>query len=85
MAGIVYILCALTSISCAVLLLNAYRKNGLRLLFWCAVGFVGFATNNSLLFIDLVLLPQKDLILMRTIPALVGMMVMIYGFIIEEI
>ena len=47
MAAIVYILCALTSLTCAVLLLRAYRQNGVRLLFWSGLCFIGLALNGG--------------------------------------
>ncbi|MBA2404961.1 MAG: hypothetical protein H0V66_09340 [Bdellovibrionales bacterium] len=84
MAGIVYILCALTSFSCAVMLFLGYRKNKFRLLLWSSIGFSGFFLNNILLFIDVVILPnQVDLSVVRTIPALMGMIIMVYGLIEE--
>ena len=49
MASVVYALCALTSLACAVLLLRAYRRSWARLLFWSGLCFVGLALNNVLL------------------------------------
>lgn len=86
MAGIVYILCALTSLLCACLLYRAYTKNKFRLLFWCSLGFMGFTLNNILLFIDVIVFPDVTYIIyFRTLPALIGMIVMIYGLIMEEV
>jgi hypothetical protein len=82
-AEAVYALCALTSILCAVLLLRGYLATRTRLLFWASSCFVGFALNSVLLFIDLVMLPQVDLFLWRTLPALVGVMLFLYGLIWE--
>ena len=79
MAEIVYILCAATSIACAVLLLRAYRRTSTRLLSWAGVCFLGLATNNIVLFIDLVLVPDVDLFWWRTIPALAGVLLLLYG------
>ena len=47
MAAAVYVLCALTSIACAVLLLRGWRSRGVRLLLWSGLGFVGFAIGTS--------------------------------------
>jgi hypothetical protein len=80
----VYALCAITSVVCAVLLLRGYRSGRTRLLFWASLCFVGFAVNNILLFVDLILLPRVDLFLWRTVPALVGVMLLIYGLIWES-
>lgn len=86
MAAVVYALCALTSLVCAVLLYRAYLTTKAKLLFWCCMGFVGFALNNSLLFMDLVVFPEVTWILnYRTAPAVLGMVVMIYGLIMEEV
>ena len=81
MAEAVYILCAATSIACAVLLWRGYVRSRARLLLWSALCFVGLALNNVVLFIDLVLLPTVDLKMLRTIFALAGLGVMIYGLI----
>lgn len=84
MAATVYILCFLTSLACAVLLLRGYFRNGVRLLLWSGLCFVGFALNNALLFTDLVILPHTDLALVRTLPALAGLVVLIFGLVWEE-
>jgi len=86
MAAVVYLLCALTSFLCAVMLFRAFRKNKFRLLFWSCMGFTGFALNNILLFLDVVVFPEVNFIInFRTVLALVGMIVMIYGLIMEEV
>ena len=81
MAGIIYLLCAATSLACAVLLLRAYGDSRARLLFWSGLCFVGLTLNNVLLFIDLRVLPERDLFLLRSIPTLVGLLLLIYGLI----
>ena len=81
MESMVYILCALTSLACAVLLLRAYKQSHVRLLFWSGLCFAGLALNNALLFIDLKVLPQTDLFLIRSLPALIGVLLLIYGLI----
>lgn len=60
MAQIVYILCAVTSIICAFLLVRRYRKTGTRLLLWVCLAFIGMALNNGILFVDTVLLPDVE-------------------------
>ncbi len=83
MAAIVYILCALTNLTCAVLLLRGYAKSQVRLLFWSGLCFVGLALNNALLFVDKVIYPDTDLLLLRSAPALLGLMLLLYGLIWE--
>lgn len=85
MAGIVYILCAVLSLSCALLLMSGFRKNKFRLLFWSSIGFFGFALNNILLFVDIIMLPSTDLLVLRTMPALIGMMIMVYGLVSDSV
>lgn len=81
MAEITYILCGLTSIACAVLLLRGYLKTRMLLLFWAAICFLGLTVDNALLFVDLVLLPHIDLFMVRTISALAGTVVLLYAMI----
>ena len=83
MAAVVYLLCAATSLACAVLLLRAYRQSQVRLLFWSGLCFAGLALNNVLLFIDKEVFPQTDLFLLRSLPALIGLLLLIYGLIWE--
>lgn len=82
-ANIVYILCAATSTLCAVLLFRGYRRSGVRLLFWSALCFVGFALNNVLLIVDVRVLPDIDLSTWRIVPALTGAALLLYGLIWE--
>jgi hypothetical protein len=81
LALLVYVLCALTSLACAVLLLRGYRRSRQRLLLWSGLCFGGLALNNVLLVVDLRVVPGTDLSLVRTLPALAGVVLLIYGFI----
>lgn len=83
MAPVVYVLCFLTSLACSVLLLRGYARSGVRLLLWSGLCFIGFAINNLLLFADNVLFPNANLALIRTLPVLVGLLLLIYGLIWE--
>ena len=83
MAETVYALCAITSLSCAALLFFGYRAERAPLLFWASLGFMGLALNNILLFVDLIILPTYDLFLWRTVAALAGMVLLLYGLIRE--
>jgi hypothetical protein len=85
MAEAVYLLCAGTSVLCALLLLRAYRANRTRLLFWSGLCFAGLALNNILLFVDLVMVPTGvDLAILRNSTALVSLVILLYGLILEE-
>ncbi|HSU16690.1 DUF5985 family protein [Longimicrobium sp.] len=83
MATLVYVLCALTSAACAVLLLRGYARNRVRLLLWVGLCFVGLALNNVLLFVDVRMVPDVDLSLWRSLPALAGLLVLIFGLVWE--
>lgn len=81
MAEAVYILCALTSLACAVLLLRAWRRTRMKLLLYSGLCFAVFTLNNVLLFVDLVLIPEGDLSLVRTTTSLIGSGVLLFGLI----
>jgi hypothetical protein len=81
MAAAVYVLCALTSLACAVLLLRGHARRGLRLLLWSGLGFVGFAVGNAMLVADLLIFPERDLQLMQNLPHLAGLVVLVYGLV----
>jgi hypothetical protein len=83
MVGLVYALCAITSILCAVLLLRGYRDSRARLLLWSGLCFAFLALNNTLLFIDFRVVPGVDLSTWRTIPAVIGVGLLLYGLIWE--
>jgi hypothetical protein len=83
MATLVYTLCALTSLACAVLLLRGYRASRARLLLWSGLCFAGLAANNVLLLIDKRVVPSVDLSLWRSLPALAGVALLLYGLIWE--
>ena len=82
MAAVVYVLCAIMSLACAVLLLRAWSQRRVKLLFWSGLCFVGFAVGNAMLVVDKLLAgPNTDLILFRTLPILFGLSVLLYGMI----
>ena len=83
MAEAVYVLCALTSIACAVMLLRGYLKTRARFLLWSSLCFVALMFNNLLLFVDNVMFPDRQLIdpAGRSLVALVGLSLLLYGLI----
>ncbi len=76
-----YVVAVLSSGACALLLFRGYLRRRVRLLMWSGICFIGLTINNVALFVDLVVLPNVDLRLARLIPALVGMTLLLYGFI----
>ncbi len=81
MAEVVYALCALTSVLCAVLLIRGYRSSRLRLSLWTSLCFAGLALNNVLLFVDRIVVPDVDLQLLRTLVALIAMLPLLFGLV----
>ena len=78
----VYLLCAITSVACAWLLLRAYRRNGVRLLLWSGLCFACLALNNVLLVVDSQVV-QHDLSVVRSLPTLLGIGLLLYGLVWE--
>lgn len=83
MATVIYLLCALTSIACAALLLNAYRRSRARLLLWTFLCFAWLAVNNVLLVVDLAVVKDVDLSIPRVATALAGLLLLLYGLIYD--
>ena len=83
MAETVYILCAVTGLLCAVLLGRAYRRTPSRLLLWSSVCFTALALNSTILLVDLIVLPERDLRLARLIVAGVGLLLLLWALITE--
>jgi hypothetical protein len=84
MAEAVYVLCALTSLSCAILLLRGYLATRTSLLFWSSLCFAGLALNSALLLVDLVIVPEIDMSLARNIVALLAMGTLLFGLVWER-
>jgi hypothetical protein len=80
MTGIVFILCALTSLACAALVLRSYLRTRARLLLWTGLCFAGLFLNNLLLVVDS-RTPNVDLSVWRSIPAAAGLALLIYGLV----
>ena len=79
--SVIYLLCVITSLLCAGLLIRAYRRARARLLIWAGICFAMLALNNLVLAVDVVLLPENDLTMFRIITALIAVSVLLYGFI----
>ena len=82
--ALVYVLCLATSVLCLVLLVRAYLRTQTRLLLWSALCFVGLAVNNLLLFLDLAVFTDVDLLLFRALSSLSAVGVLLFGFIWES-
>ncbi|MCD6074224.1 MAG: hypothetical protein K0Q70_1107 [Rhodospirillales bacterium] len=85
MPALVFLLCVITSVTCAALLLRQYIYLKTRLLFWSFLCFVGLAINNGLVFVDLVVLGDDvSLLSYRHLASLAAVSVLLYGFIRES-
>lgn len=84
MALLIYLLCALTSLTCAVLLLRAHRRTRTRLLLWSGLCFAGLTINNVILVLDRIFYPEIDMLLMRLVSALVALLLLLFGLIWES-
>jgi len=81
---VLFLLAALTSFACMVLLFRGYARTGARLLLWSGLCFIFLTANNVLLFVDTVIWPtQVDLRLYRLWTALIGIACLLYAFIWE--
>ena len=78
MGPAVYILGALTTLACAVLLLRGYTRGRRRLLLWSSFCFFGLTVSNLLIFVDLVMFPDVNLYLWRLVTATVAMGLLLY-------
>jgi hypothetical protein len=82
MAIAVYVLCALTSLACAVLLFRGYMRSKVLLLMWTALCFCGLAVNNAILLVDVI--AGIDLAIWRKLPTLVGLLLLLHGLIADS-
>ena len=82
MGEVVYILCAVTSLACAVLLVRAYLRSRSPLLLWSSVCFVGLFVNNVVLVVDVVLMTNEvDLLLVRDLTNTSSVVALVIGLI----
>jgi hypothetical protein len=85
LAEAIYVLCAATSITAALLLFRQYRAKQTRLLFWSSLGFFGLAVNSVLVYVDLALIPTLDLSLTRSVAAALAIAAIVYGLVMEAV
>ncbi len=83
LAAIIYFACALAASLCAFLLLHSFQRGRYRLLLWSGLCFTGLAVNNFLLVLDKLIFTMVDLSTVRHSLALVAMVTLLYGLIME--
>jgi len=81
MAGLVYLLCAATSLLCAVMLLRSFARQRVRLLLWSGICFVGLMIDNAILYVDLIVIPDVDISIWRKLPGLLAVATLLFGLI----
>ena len=82
MVELVYVICVITSLACAVLLWRGWRHSAARLLLWSALCFGGFAVNNIVLLADTTVFSDGwDLRWLRHGSGLVGTIILLGGLI----
>jgi hypothetical protein len=81
--GVLYIMSALASIACTVLLLRGFARSSSKLLFWSGLCFIGLSINNVLLVLDLLVIVDTDLSVLRLGSSLAAVLVLLYAFIWE--
>lgn len=85
MASLVYLLGAIVTALCAMLLLRGFIRSRGRLLLWSGLCFAGLTVSNGLLFVDLVLLPpEQSLYMWRLSTAAAAMLLLVYGLVFES-
>ena len=85
MAVLIYVLCSITALICAVMLLLGSRRTGSRMLFWSGLCFAGLAFTNLVVVVDaLHLFPNENFNTLRLGSALLALMLLLYGLIFEE-
>jgi hypothetical protein len=82
--AIAYGLSFFTALACAVLLSRAYRSSRAPLIFWSALCFWGLSLTNALVFVDLVLVPERDLYPLRLGAGLSSIAVLLFGMVWES-
>lgn len=83
MAITVYSLGVITTLLCSVLLLRQYLRSHIRLLLWSGLCFAGLAVSNGIVFVDLIIYPERDLHIWRLSIAALSMALLAYGLIWE--
>lgn len=82
--SVIYVAAIAASFACTVLLLRGYARTRVQLLLWTGLCFVALSLSNVFLFVDLVVLPEKELYAWRLGTAFVGVSILLYGFVWES-
>ncbi|MFL5440965.1 MAG: DUF5985 family protein [Myxococcales bacterium] len=83
-ASAVYVVSVVIGLACCVLLLRAHRRHPSTLLLSAAICFGGFALNDAGLILDVFVLPDISLVAVRSLPALIGVAVLVRALVKES-
>lgn len=83
MNKVIYGLCAVTALACAVLLLRGYLRTRFRLLLWSGLCFAGLCLTNVLLVLDELVFLQVDLSSWRLAVGFAAMLLLVFGLVTE--
>lgn len=81
---LVYLLCFLTSLTCAGLLGRSYARTRTRLLLWSAICFGFLALANLFVVLDMLVYPDVDLRSVRLWLSLAAVSILLFGFIWDQ-
>lgn len=81
MSESIYLLCALTSMLSAWLLLRSYRRTRYSLLLWSGLCFSLLAISNLGLVLDKIAFPDIDFSNLRSIVTLAALLLLLFGLI----
>lgn len=84
MDKLIYSLCALTALLCAVLLLRGYLRSRFRLLLWSGLCFAMLTINNVLLVLDALVFTEVDLSTWRLVLGLAAVLLLVSGLVLES-
>jgi hypothetical protein len=84
MVEIAYVLNLVVCLICAVLLVRGWRHTRSRLLMWSFACFAALSINNALILVDVLVVPDIDLSVIRAASALVGFSTLLFGLIWES-
>jgi hypothetical protein len=82
-ARMVFLLCALTSLFCAIMLFRSYARRPVRLVLWSGLCFLCFFLSNVVLFVDRFVVPAIDLSFAHIGLTLTGLVLLVQGLIRE--
>ena len=84
MAAVIYLLCTLTCLACAVLLWRGWLQSHTHLLLYSSLCFWGLATSNAILVLDRFVFTEVSLLPFRLLVAFLALLLLLFGLIWEN-